>query len=372
MKERTALFDNAKAILIWLVVFGHLIDLVCASDSGDGIRYLFLVIWSFHMPAFIFLAGLFDHRRDAFPKGRVLYFVIVGLVLKIVNMLVLLVFPDVEADPFLFGDKNFPWFMFVLAAFVAMAYGLEKVGSELRQRGLLGDSVTSGYSPASGSKSGANGSEMTVNGTPAADRVYWGWVFAIVLAVSLAVGFLPWVGDVLYLSRIFVLFPVYVMGYMLQPADVVRVVERPAVRFAGAFGFVGMLAIFWVKLDLMYHLRPLFTGRNAYSAWGLAHGGPWLRLAAYAVSALMVFGFLCLVPRKESYLSRIGQGSLSVYVFHYYVIFLLDGLDIIDALATQRLRTMLPTFALIATVEVLVFSGKWLSDRLTKPITSYK
>ncbi|MCR5545514.1 MAG: acyltransferase, partial [Lachnospiraceae bacterium] len=71
MKQRLTYFDNAKGFLILLVVFGHLVDLVCHSSSGPLLHYTFLTIWSFHMPAFLFIAGLFDHKRDAFPLKRV-------------------------------------------------------------------------------------------------------------------------------------------------------------------------------------------------------------------------------------------------------------------------------------------------------------
>ncbi len=60
MKERIYQFDNAKAILIFLVVIGHMTsDYV--SDSYM-VRSVTLWIYLFHMPAFIFLSGLV-HKR---------------------------------------------------------------------------------------------------------------------------------------------------------------------------------------------------------------------------------------------------------------------------------------------------------------------
>lgn len=56
IKERL-FFDNARAILILLVVFGHMLQ---PYTSGDKyLSALYLVIYSFHMPTFLFISGYF-------------------------------------------------------------------------------------------------------------------------------------------------------------------------------------------------------------------------------------------------------------------------------------------------------------------------
>lgn len=55
MGNRLYKFDNLKAVLIFLVVFGHFLELV------QGHRLLYLTIYSFHMPLFIFITGYFAH-----------------------------------------------------------------------------------------------------------------------------------------------------------------------------------------------------------------------------------------------------------------------------------------------------------------------
>lgn len=55
-KKRIYKYDNVKALLIFLVVVGHMTtDYV--SDSML-VRNITLWIYSFHMPAFIFISGL--------------------------------------------------------------------------------------------------------------------------------------------------------------------------------------------------------------------------------------------------------------------------------------------------------------------------
>ncbi|MCD8133214.1 MAG: acyltransferase family protein [Clostridiales bacterium] len=55
-KERNDHFDNIKAVLIFLVVLGH----VFRNLGANGDEYLvYKIIYSFHMPAFLFVSGYF-------------------------------------------------------------------------------------------------------------------------------------------------------------------------------------------------------------------------------------------------------------------------------------------------------------------------
>src|SRR5699024_10159259 len=63
--ERNAYFDNAKVILIFLVVFGHLIQPFISASSE--LNTLYLCIYTFHMPAFIFFVlFMFGHFIQPF------------------------------------------------------------------------------------------------------------------------------------------------------------------------------------------------------------------------------------------------------------------------------------------------------------------
>ena len=57
VKERSLLFDNIKTVLIILVVLGHAFEEI-SLEHGYGI--IRACIYSFHMPAFIFISGYFS------------------------------------------------------------------------------------------------------------------------------------------------------------------------------------------------------------------------------------------------------------------------------------------------------------------------
>ena len=59
-KQRDLGLDNIRALLIFLVVFCHL----CELFHGKITDRLYLIIYSFHMPCFLFLSGYYA-RFDA-------------------------------------------------------------------------------------------------------------------------------------------------------------------------------------------------------------------------------------------------------------------------------------------------------------------
>ena len=76
MGEKTRRFDldNLKFFLIFCVVFGHLIE-VSPSFAFSGLIYQ--VIYSFHMPLFVFLFGYFArYDRAKLLRGYILPYVV--------------------------------------------------------------------------------------------------------------------------------------------------------------------------------------------------------------------------------------------------------------------------------------------------------
>ena len=65
-KSRNYFLDNYKALLIVLVVAGHFIE--PCSDNHPILQSLKWVIFSFHMPAFIFISGYFSKKKMSFEK----------------------------------------------------------------------------------------------------------------------------------------------------------------------------------------------------------------------------------------------------------------------------------------------------------------
>ena len=73
--KRIFVFDNIKALLIVLVVIGHATDYY--TKESDVMRMFFIYTYLFHMPLFIFIAGLFSKSailKDTFKLEKVANF----------------------------------------------------------------------------------------------------------------------------------------------------------------------------------------------------------------------------------------------------------------------------------------------------------
>src|SRR5699024_11474008 len=66
--------SNLKGILIFLVVFGHFIE-IYKKEYYE----LFVFIYAFHMPVFIFLSGYFAKRMRI---SKIIYLILIYLVFK--------------------------------------------------------------------------------------------------------------------------------------------------------------------------------------------------------------------------------------------------------------------------------------------------
>lgn len=119
VKKRIFLFDNLKFLLIMTVVVGHCVYYM--TGNSNIMKSIFIFIYSFHMPLFIYLSGLFHSDHNV--KERCLLFIFLGYIMKAVLYLIKAVLFH-KADFSLLSDAGVPWYMFALAMFVACSYFL--------------------------------------------------------------------------------------------------------------------------------------------------------------------------------------------------------------------------------------------------------
>ncbi|MCF0134279.1 MAG: acyltransferase family protein [Blautia sp.] len=277
MKERVALWDNLKFLMITLVVIGHFID--CLTKYSDFYKGLFLFIYAFHMPVFLFISGMFHSNKNI--KQRILFFLSVGFLQKIVFAMLYAFLLQEELEFSLLSDAGIPWFMFVLAIYTVLLYLLR------------------------------NQNKM--------------YILAAAIVLSCFAGLDQSVGDFLYLSRTIVFFPFYLAGDMVKSEDVIAVKEKykwlPLVSLA-VLVLWGLVC--YSRLEEIYPLRYLFTGRHPFPEQFLQIG-PAARLVCYFISSLTGAAFVFLVPnRRIPLVSDMGTHSIDVYFWHWGIILLLE------------------------------------------------
>lgn len=278
VSERTQKWDILKFFMIFLVVLGHAADFYTAESQA--MKNLFMIIYTVHMPVFIFVSGLFskktvnEKRYDKMLGYVVLYFAL--KLLPFAYRFSEMKFPGIN----LFTESGSPWFM--LALFV---FNLVTVAVRDRSPKYI-------------------------------------LIFSIVFACF--AGYDANINDFLSLSRIIVFYPFFYLGYCIDRSKIEKICCNKKIKAAAAAVIMIFVIVVIVNGEDVYLLRPLTTGRRAYHL--LDNIGRWgflLRLAYYAVSALVSFAVIIVSPSKTpfGFCAKLGQRTLSVYAFHYTALY---------------------------------------------------
>ena len=282
-KKRVEKWDILKFILIFLVVLGHYADKY--TGFSPMCRGLYIYIYTFHMPLFLFISGLFSKNNIAKKRYKNIFsFFTLYLLIKIFNMISkMIVYREFSFN--LFSEGGAPWY--ALAVFI---YSFVTI---------LIKNVSHKYV----------------------------MIFSIILAVIS--GYDNTISTSFSLARIITYYPFFYLGYCLDPQKVSEFFSKKYYKIISVIVLLIPAIIVVFKLDSVYWLRPLLTNSVSYASLRDARPfGGLDRLAYYAVAFLMSSAVICLTPDKlgNGTVARLGSRSLQVYALHYIVIYLLYGL----------------------------------------------
>jgi fucose 4-O-acetylase-like acetyltransferase len=264
-------FDNAKMMLVTLVVVGHFWVLL-PDDAVTEHFYDFLYAW--HVPAFVFVTGYLS-RSFAYTRTRMwqLFRTIVVPYLLFETALALFrIHVGGEEMDDLFRDPHWPmWYLSAL---------------------FLWRLLTPVFRPLRG-----------------------GLVAAV--GVSLVAGL--YAGDTLDLARMLGLLPFFVMGLKATPERLEWLRRKPA-QAAAVTVFVGIWVLttwtdVWASTEWLYY-------RSRYDEMGYADDLQALltRGLVLSIGTLGAWAFFALVPRINGWFTRMGAATLVVYLFHGFFV----------------------------------------------------
>jgi len=322
MKQRDYYFDNAKFILIFFVVFGHLLR--SFIEDNEMIYNIYKVIYTFHMPAFILVSGFF--ARGFNKKGYVLKIARKLILPYIIFQLIYSVFYY-----FLYNKSTFTvdplnphwslWFLISLFCWNIMLIGFSR------------------FSPAKG--------------------------LLLAFGLGLGVGYFDWVSNYLSLSRTFVFFPLFLLGYHLTKEHI-RVLTKPAFKVGALLAFAIVFLGFYFNPEIDY---KWLLGSKPYSEMEAASiSSMFTRLAFYLLSLMMVFSFLTIVPKKEYFFTNLGKNTLYVYLLHGFFVRTFRESQVQDFFHSPERFLLLAMIALLLT---LLLSSKYAAA-IAQPLIEFK
>lgn len=259
--------DNAKGVLILLVVLGHFLESV-QGWSDSLLRGPLTLIYMFHMPAFVFLAGI-TAKTDSLGR-RIANLAVILVLFQVAYMapttLIKGFYPDSPLQP-----HWILWFLLSMVWWLAALPFIRKIPAPL----------------------------------------------LVSVAAAVLVGALPFAGYALSSSRTLVFLPFFVAGH-LYGRQILGALPRW--RSAPVVGVVALAVIgvglYAVNLDDAWvHGARRFNEMGA----GLLDGGV-TRLALTLVAAASSFAFLMTVSARNGLMARVGVVSLSVFLLHGFAV----------------------------------------------------
>ena len=272
------LVDNIKVLLIFLVVFNHIIAFQLVKVDVI-VRYVWYAITIFHMPAFVFMSGYLSKKPQDVLKN-------------VKNLLI----------PYILG-YSLTWYAYVWLG-RSMDYEL------LRPSGTVMWYVLALFIY-----------RLTIE---ALGKVRF--IVPLSIIFALWAGTRPEFTTYLSSSRIVVFFPFFVAGYLWK-SDYTKVVRK----FKGKWVLIPIsgLLLYAIPNFMMENNIPIdiFRGNHTYQLCGMDNiTGMLIRLLMYLVSFVLVLTFLALIPDIKLPITFIGRNTMGIYFFHYPIMIVLNGL----------------------------------------------
>lgn len=316
-RVRDPWLDNARFILIVLVIFGHLLEPLIKDHASLAAVYRFLYV--FHVPALAFVSGAVAHPVVDSRAWRSITFRLLWPCLVFQSAYALAALLPVWPDAGPSGVATPYWLLWYLLS-LACWRALLPLFAHLR------------YS------------------------------MAIAVAAALLVGCFSDVGYYFSLSRTLVFFPLFLLGWFV--AGRWRVLNAPMrQRSVAALVLAATLvAVAWWRPDPRW-----LYGSVGYAALETTVlQGMGLRLLLIALSMACTWAFLALVPRRQTRFSGAGARSLGAYVLHGFVVRLAVGVGCFAFLDRWHDGLLAAALAVAATGLAVALSSR-LAARILRP-----
>ena len=375
VKERNLKLDNAKGILITLVVIGHM--LLPIQGTTRGVTNFFYMIYTFHMPAFVFISGLLAQRiYTRVPKPHFNWCRWCSTLWLYLLFQFILFFSEIPAYgrttrfPDFLHTSGAPWYLLALLLWYLMIPFFYAYRGKVLPGGIPYSLIA--------------------------------WILLTIMSLAggyLASGALAGLGDFLALDRVIAFAPFFFAGYFSGPERLMRFLGAEQKRAAAPVaaskratsrrraleeaskragrGIVLLLTalglLCFVLIGTQTFDRLLPYKNVVYGAWyyrfhseqnpaafpGVLASCLWLiRLAWFLVSGLMSFALLALMPnRRLPLITTIGQRTLQIYILHRPIRDLLLAGGFITAAGPENSAHVLLLIALSILLTLVLSAG---------------
>lgn len=292
-QNRNYLIDNSKGLLIFLVVLGHSLEFI--RKDYEVARLLYVFIYEFHMPVFVFISGYLSKNVEKGRRNAVRNFLTPFLLFNIIWNLITLVGPLFLIGEFteLPSEQAFSFFTPGWALWYIFAMFLWKI--------LL------------------------------PDLLKFKNIFILSVIAGIFVKLSGEFGSYMALSRTITFAPFFLAGYYSSEEKLKRFRKFTRFNILNKVPSI-LILIIGVLIALIFVnysniADEFFWADRSYSNFNIEiFTGILLYIAVYIIGFAFVYVFINLMPENQTFLSKIGKNTLSVYFLHTYFIGSILGL----------------------------------------------
>lgn len=265
--------DNIKVVLIFLVVFGHLIERYI--ESSNTLMGIYIFIYIFHMPLFIYISGYLSKNLNKSNKAFFKNLLIPYILLNIIWYILAYIYTG-EVDLPIIRPGWTLWFLLSLFFWRTTLKYLVKIK----------------------------------------------YILPISFIFGILIGFIP-NGSILSFSRTIVFLPFFLLGYYTDINNVKKIFNKVnfGVCIAGILLFI--IISFFISNKAILDYKFLY-GSHSYKELGMnIYIGIICRILLYICSIILSLFVVYIIPKNKTFFTHIGKSTMYVYVFHTYIVLLI-------------------------------------------------
>ena len=264
--------DNLKVVLIFLVVFGHLIERYI--DSNNTLMGIYMFIYTFHMPLFIFISGLLSKNLNKSKKIFIKNLLVPYIILNIIWYSLSFLYAGKTNIPILYPGWTL-WFLLSLFFWrISLKYLVEIK-----------------------------------------------YILPISFVLGLLVGFVP-NGSILSFSRTIVYLPYFLLGYFSNLETIKKYIDKVNLNIGGSIigMFLFSILAFYIAENSIIDYKFLYGSYSYLELDMNIFKGLIYRSTLYIISILLSLLVCGIIPRKKTLYSSMAKSTMYVYAFHTYIV----------------------------------------------------
>lgn len=271
--ENNYYIDNIKFVLIFFVVFGHLIERY--MEGNYILMGIYIFIYTFHMPLFIFISGLLSKNINKSRKFLLRKLLIPYIVLNIIWYSLAYLYTKETYIPVIYPGWTL-WFLLSLFFWRISLKYLIKIK----------------------------------------------YILPISFILGIFIGLVP-NGSMLSFSRTIVYLPFFLLGYYTNINTLNKLYNSINIWISilGISMFIA-LALFISENNIISY--SFLYGSYSYLELGMnIFKGSVYRVILYLCSIILSTFILTVIPNKKTFYTSMGKSTMYVYVYHIYVILII-------------------------------------------------